>query len=202
MLEKISGWTNKKNWSRNLHNLIHKYAFTLGVATTMVELPVVFREKEVVMPWPVLPPSTWCQTIFSQTAGQPLLSGHKLKDEHLWRPMLQTFWCRFQAVFDHELFSSGFDYSLCIPIQIHGDEGRGKLKRAVFCSSIQPLLGVRGHSMLSRLLFSILPGEMYAGDSSLDILQDHMVQDLMDLYHNGFSDFASDVQGCCRKYDV
>ena len=62
-----------------------------------------------------------------------------------------------------------------LPFLYHGDEGRGRLRRAVLICSYQPLLFCSGHSFKSRLLASVFPGERYAcveGEETLEALHD------------------------------
>ncbi|CAE7241130.1 unnamed protein product, partial [Symbiodinium sp. CCMP2456] len=53
--------------------------------------------------------------------------------------------------------------SLSVPVLAHGDEGRGKLKR---------------HSLTTRMLFTVIPSELYWGDLTLQQLLGAMVDDL------------------------
>lgn len=68
----------------------------------------------------------------------------------------------------------------------HGDEGRGKIKRAIMIESFAPVLAPRNHSFCSRLLHSIVPGECYANDDTLSRLHDAMAIDLKALFWDGF----------------
>ena len=80
--------------------------------------------------------------------------------------------------------------SQVIPMYYHGDEGRGKLRRAVLVTSYVAGLPKRGHSFLSRYLAAVFPGERYAvgpdGVETLQALHEEVAKDLMDLYLNGF----------------
>ena len=191
VLRKMGSWTNKSNWSRNLHKLIYKFNMTLPVESMTLDLPVQWQNKHIMMPWPCLPFSSWMKTIFEKSFGQPLLAGHKLEHEAKWKCMFQTFWARFREASggSHQVFEDHAGrLEVCVPVFIHGDEGRGKLRRAVMATSVQPVLvagGHAGHSFNSRFLHHIMPGELYEGDSTLQILQEALVEDLQFLYTHG-----------------
>lgn len=165
---------------------------TLPVRIVHLDLPVKWRNEHVMMPWPTLPPSSWLECVFKKTSGQPLLGGNKLSQVERWTSMLRDFWVKFRAARGdgHKVFADhAGELQFCVPVMIHGDEGRGKLHRAVMATSVQPAIlpdGHAGHSFNSRLLHSIMPGELYEGDMTVQILQDALVEDLRDLYSNGF----------------
>ena len=122
---------------------------------------------------------------------EPILGGKTLGGEKAWRHMFQDFWSSFKAARGdgHEGFKDHpTQLDCCCPVMVHGDEGRGKLRRAVMAMSLQPMIvakGHGGHSFNSRFLHSILPGELYEGDMSLQILQDAVIADLQELYTHG-----------------
>ena len=192
LLSKMKSWPSQKNWSRNLHTLIYKFQMTLPVRMEHLDLPVLWRNEHVMMPWPTLPPHAWLDCIFKKTSGQPILAGHQLKDVAAWTGVFQDFWRKFKAARGdaHEVFTDhATQLGNCVPIMIHGDEGRGKLHRAVMATSVQPAIlpgGHAGHSFNSRMLHSIMPGELYEGDHTIDLLQDALVEDLRKLYTDGF----------------
>ena len=77
-----------------------------------------------------------------------VLGGHKLSGgEPAFRGMFARFWDRFRKGRpDLDLYSQPFDRSLCVPIALHGDEGRGKLKRPIMVLSLQPVISWRGEA--------------------------------------------------------
>ena len=162
---------------------------TLPVVLTDIDVPVIFRDKKTIMPWPILLPSSWLKVIFEMTNGQVLFAGHAVNDVARWKATFTDFWAKAGLTHgEHDVFvRHGGRLENCVPILLHGDEGRGKLRRAVMCTSFQPLLKVAGHTFLSRFLFSILPGELYCGDDSLETLHDALVGDLKDLYEHGMT---------------
>ena len=201
LLSTLKSWSSPSNWSRNLHKLIYKFNMTLPVQFEHVDLPVVWNNQHVIFPWPTLPFSSWLTAIFKRSHGEPILAGTKLKDDKVWRNTFNGFWNKFKEARGdgHQVFQDHLnDLEYCVPVAIHGDEGRGKLKRAVMASSIQPLIvpnGHAGHSFNTRYLHSILPGELYEGDTSLAVLQDVLVEDLKKLYNDGFT-----VSCCIHKF--
>lgn len=192
LLTKMKSWSCESNWSRNLHNLIFKFNMTLPVKMVKLDLPVRWKNKHVMMPWPSLPLSSWVECIFKKTRGEPLLAGKQLSEENAWKKMFQNFWNKFKGAkgASHRVFTDHAErLEFCCPIMLHGDEGRGKLHRAVMSTSVQPVLvehGHAGHSFNSRFLHSIMPGELYEGDHANALLQEALVEDLRDLYTNGF----------------
>lgn len=165
---------------------------TLPVKIVDLDLPVRWKNRSVMMPWPTLPMTSWMECIFKKTEGQPILGGLKLSQDKLWKTMFEDFWQKFRDSRgdSHEVFTDHRErLGCCIPCFLHGDEGRGKLHRAVMATSLQPVLvqdGHAGHSFNSRLLHSVMPGELYEGDHSVQILQDGLVDDLQKLYRDGF----------------
>ena len=77
-----------------------------------------------------------------------LLGGYRLDQEEAYRSMFTQFWDRFEFVRpDLDLYHrSDMDKAMCIPIALHGDEGRGKLRRPVMCIAFQPLISCKGPS--------------------------------------------------------
>ncbi|CAE7360385.1 unnamed protein product, partial [Symbiodinium natans] len=59
--------------------------------------------------------------------------------------------------------------------------------------SVQPIIGPKGpnyvntsgHSLTTRMLYSVIPSELYCGDLTLDTLLDDMVADLTRMYEDG-----------------
>ena len=148
---------SQKHVSRNLHRLIHGAGLTLPVQVDTVELPVRVlcgKPRIAKVQYPVLFPSAWARCIFS-TGGHMLLGGFSLDDQQGFRNMLTTFWDRFRYVRPElDLYNQPWDLSLAIPIAYHGDEGRGKLKRPIMITAVQPIVSHQGpdHTNLSGQL--------------------------------------------------
>ena len=155
-----------------------------------MDLPVKWQNRSVMLPWPSLPFSSWLKCIFAKTNGEAVLGGFHVNSTFAWEQMHVQFWSRYKEAFgnSHPVFSD-HEHQLrhCLPVMLHGDEGRGKLRRAVMCTSVQPVIRPldRAHSFCSRYLFALLPGEIYEADLSLSVLHDALVQDLIGLYQHG-----------------
>ena len=122
-----------------------------------------------------------------------LLNGFRLiADESSWRREMLSFWLLYKTVHpEHDIYSHPPSWlESTVPFAYHGDEGRGKLRRAVMILSCQPLLQTNcGHSFLSRLLLSIIPGERYAatldGDETIECLHRYIAEDFLNLFEKG-----------------
>ena len=190
LLRILGSWQDRSKWCRNLHRLIHRFGLMLSVTITSAPVPVsVGGTASRTLPWPTLRFSDWVRCVFRMTDGQPLLCGHSVENEAAWQGMLLDFWENARPAFSsHRVYQDKKNcLHLCVPIMLHGDEGRGKLRRCVMCQSVQPLLRVPGHTFSSRLLFAVFPGELYAGSSSVHMLQEHLTAGLAELYQNGIS---------------
>ena len=67
-----------------------------------------------------------------------ILGGCSL-DEVGYREMLRTFWTRYRHIRpDLDIYNHPeWDWSTCLPMAVHGDEGRGTLRRPIMipCAS-------------------------------------------------------------------
>ncbi|CAE7347924.1 unnamed protein product [Symbiodinium sp. CCMP2592] len=139
-----------KNECRALHRLMHRQGRTLPVRVSQVSTPVRIpgQRGKAKVNFPVLFLSSWCQQVFSDDAaaqGKMLLGGFSLHEEDKYRPMFAEFWSRFRFFRpDLDLYKQSFDRSLCLPVALHGDEGRGKLRRPLMIISYQPLISYKG----------------------------------------------------------
>ena len=139
---------NKGNECRNLHSFIHRNGKTLAVQVSTAPAKVmVLRGKPRVesVQFPVLYLSSWATRIFADSA-QILLGGHTLDNPSGFRGMFLEFWQRYRWVRPNlDIYKEdGADLSLRIPIGLHGDEGRGKLRRPLMVLSYQPMISYKG----------------------------------------------------------
>ncbi|CAL1170532.1 unnamed protein product, partial [Cladocopium goreaui] len=104
--------------------------------------------------------------------------------------MLGAFWQTYQATNPgHPVFSTPFDLKGCVPIFLHGDEGRGLARRPFMVLSWQTVISHHGpgvcndstHSFTTRFLFSAISASLYDGDRSLDDLLDEFATELIDI---------------------
>ena len=131
---------SKSNPSRHLHNYIAKKGRALPVQLTMVEAPIWVRKPCQVkrLDWPVLHLSSWLKTSMEEFGGFHFLGGKTLDNIEQVQCELATFWERY-AFLDTRPPPS--DPRVTIPIQVHGDEGRGQVKRPVMIIAFQAILG-------------------------------------------------------------
>lgn len=142
--------TYHRNACRNLHKFIHVKNKTMPVPITSVKIPLrartfALRKKTVVEPWPCVLPTDWAKLCLGDPVYQGffLLGGHTLKSLSKAESMLATFWSRYRFV-DSEVVPK--DVRRTIPIYLHGDEGRGLVKRPLLVISFQPAIGCEGDS--------------------------------------------------------
>ena len=104
--------------------------------------------------WPVLHLSEWfrvaCMEPFD---GFYFLGGHRLhEDLDSIKHMLRDFWGKHKY---HDNFGPPPNPELTIPFYIHGDEGRGQVKRPIKVVSFQPCISWMGgeyHNMKKPLM--------------------------------------------------
>lgn len=191
LLASIAEWRCPRHYHRNLHRLIIKFGLSLPVGIDCVTTPVKVRTQVADLPWPVLMLSSWLRLIFERTSGAMVLNGFNLEESDSWERELLSFWALFRKVQpNHPIYQKGPEvWARCIPFQYHGDEGRGKLRRSVLICSYAPALQWKGHSFLSRLLATVMPGERYActedGRETLEVLHAAMAADLIELFEDG-----------------
>ena len=144
---------NEKHACRNLHSLIHMSGKTLPIPVDSAQTPVLVLSGKIrieTVSYPILKLSQWAEYIFGK-GGQLLLGGRLLSDgpDPIGR-MFNRFWQRFRAIRpDLEIFEEGHDLRFLIPYGLHGDEGRGKLRRPIMCLSYQPLISYKGMGCLN-----------------------------------------------------
>ena len=173
MLRDMAGCGKHRNDSHacaNLHKLLHRSGHMLPVkfsfASTPVRLAVRGSSKKALVRFPLLKLSDWCHTIF-RNGGQFLLGGQTLDHATEFSHTLRLFWKRFKCVEPQLPFyeDPDNDWGYCIPVALHGDEGRGSGKKPVMVLSAQPLIVSKDMStsnlkgLLCLLLLSSFLGE-------------------------------------------
>ena len=140
---------NRSNLSRNLHAYIHKKDKTLPVPITSVMTPVKTRVSRrfatARRPWPVLHLSSWIKTGMEadQFAGFFLLNGFKLDNLVQAEDNLELFRDRYKSVDSN----TPPNPRRTLPFYVHGDEGRGQVKRPVLVISFQGLMSWDGNGV-------------------------------------------------------
>lgn len=147
-----------RNSSRILHSFVHRKGKTLPIPITSVDVPIKLSRKRKVItrPWPVLLLSDWIRTCCEdlQFGGFFFLGGLKLDMWEDVEHMLSTFWTRHLKI---EPDSQPRFPSQCIPIMLHGDEGRGQGKRPILVISYQAIIPWAGPDVVnSEKYFGVL----------------------------------------------
>lgn len=134
-----------RNHSRAMHRMIHREDKTLPVDISAVDVKVKVprRRKVLIKPWPVISLTSWARLCFENVNynGYFLLGGQTLDDWDSVQVMLGDFWDRFKHM-DSELVPT--HPAQTVPIYIHGDEGRGLVKRPLLIISYQPAMSWAG----------------------------------------------------------
>ena len=146
LLVKVAGcYRNQKTACRDLTRLIKRTPGTMlnlpiDVCRVQVKLRKPIRCLE--LWWPMIKMSEWCQ-YFIAKRPQLLLGGRTLDED--WMGPIRSFWDDYRVFCpDHPVFSTAFDLGTCIPYYVHGDEGRGHLKRPYMVLSWQCVIGHLG----------------------------------------------------------
>ena len=92
--------------------------------------------------FPVLLPSTWFSYMLA-IGGELILGGHNVNAEPDWRSMLSQFWKKFLKSSPY-VDLKGIPPEVAVPIAIHGDEGRGRVKRPIMILAWQPIISWLG----------------------------------------------------------
>ena len=147
MLFRLAGARkNRKNACRLLHHLVHRtpgMTVHIPVDTCLVRVrlrkPVRFRKSW----WPMLRMDSWVKW-FLANKPQLLLGGSTVSSGE-WRNTFTQFWSDYRrSCPNHPLFSTDFNLAGCIPFTIHGDEGRGQVKRPFMVLTWQPVISHLG----------------------------------------------------------
>ena len=132
-----------------LHRVIAKEKRKLDVKISRVPLWVRYSRKRLApafVHYPVLRMPDWVETIF-KNGGHFFLGGRSMD---MW-PQVQNellhFWSAYKKIdSDFPLYKDMPERKLgsCIPVAIHGDEGRGRLHNPVMVVALQTLLPLVG----------------------------------------------------------
>ena len=103
--------------------------------------------------WPVLSINKWVEYLLSHKP-QLLLAGHALNGN--WRGVFNMFWEKYQQIDpQHPIYQSDYDRSACVPYYIHGDEGRGHLRRPYMVISWQCVVAHHGVDVVNDTSFLV-----------------------------------------------
>ena len=136
-----------------MHRFIHVKNKTLPLTITMVDTPLrarafARRRKIVTEPWPCLRFTDWMKLTFGepQYNGFFFLAGHSLDRMSVAEGILERFWDRYKFV-DPVVMPK--DPKRTLPVYIHGDEGRGSVKRPIMIISVQPAISAKGEDTIN-----------------------------------------------------
>ena len=137
-----------KNACRNIHALV-KRTHGLAIPLSIDVCSIWVKQRKPVRvertTWPIIKLESWLDYMLGHQA-ELLLGGHCLGDLG-WRAMFARFWQLYQHVdATHRVFQdfTEAELSTCIPFMIHGDEGRGLVRRPYMVVSTQPVVGHKG----------------------------------------------------------
>ena len=145
-----------RNTARNLHVFVHKRNKSLNVKVAAVKTPIKsstrYKKREAM--WPVLHLSEWFRVACMEPYdGFYFLGGLRLhEDLDSIKHMLRDFWNKHKY---HDNFGPPPIPELTIPFYLHGDEGRGQVKRPILVVSFQPCISWMGgeyHNMKKTLM--------------------------------------------------
>ena len=158
-----SGRKRGGNAARDFHRWVHRNQRVFGVRISEITIPIRLRKrtkngpKKVTVcqsPHAVIFFSHWLQTIL-ESFPKFFLGGYGLFDSG-YEEMFSTFWENFEHCQpNHPIYhqKSPQERRRCIPIAVHGDEGRGLNKVPLLVVSFQIIIPSTGPSKLSQTQF-------------------------------------------------
>lgn len=153
LLSKMAKCSSKRvchNACRNLHSTISRFKKALPIKISYVSTTLRRsrkRKQEVPFQFPVLRTSDWLEYSLDN-GGHWILGGRDLEVWEEFSGELTAFWTRFRALApNHPYFnqSGPEDWAMTLPLALHGDEGRGKAKKACMVMSAQSMLPLHGN---------------------------------------------------------
>ena len=69
-------------------------------------------------------------------------------EQSAWRKMLSIFWTKFLKS-NPEVDLQGVNPEVAIPVCVHGDEGRGKVRRPIMVLAFQPMVSWLGPAVVN-----------------------------------------------------
>ena len=140
LLRIASAGRTKTNVDRNLRRCIHKAGVTMPVDFVLVPTTVQILKPKLRIDnvfWPTLSMKSWV-SVLAESCPQVLFGGFRLQESENWRKLFGWCWERFEGVDGgHPIYELGCDRTCCIPIMVHGDEGRGLRSQAFMVESWQ-----------------------------------------------------------------
>ena len=164
-VEKLARYTRSKtgragnNSARDFYRWVHRDKRALDVPISKLKVRVCIKQRrkqggkvmvEKKVDYPVIYLSSWVEKLM-MTYPQFFLGGHDLHKQDCWAPMLAEFWHRYEGVDpNHKVhLKSAEEKSRCIPMALHGDEGRGLAKTPLMVWSFQVIIPCSGPNNLN-----------------------------------------------------
>ena len=151
LLSKIGGaFKSRKNACDTIRRLVKRTpGVALNIPIEVCEVHVRLRKpiRALKVWWPLIRMDHWAQFLVREKP-QLLLGGKCVQDN--WRKTFTDFWNKYKQIHsDHPIFSETFDLGECVPYYIHGDEGRGQLRRPYLVISWQCLISHHGPQVVN-----------------------------------------------------
>ena len=148
-----------QNAARDLHGWAHRSKTALPVPITTTDIPVLQKRRnktgarkviQSVVSFPVLRLSNWFLTLMSMFP-KFFLGGFDISETDEYESMFAEFWRNYATCHpSHPVYEkSEEDQKRCIPIALHGDEGRSLAKVPLLVISYQVLIPYTGPNDLS-----------------------------------------------------
>lgn len=154
--------------------------------------------------------TNWLRYLVEYDQLEHIVGVQKLDD---MQPLLRTFWDRFQKLHPEHIIATRddpeFQHDMCLPVLLHGDEGRGLKKKQLMVLSIHGVIGkgsthsnanipdlddpsgplrlnMKGHTQLNHFLHSVLPISLYnETPENLYHILDLQAKELASLFEKG-----------------
>lgn len=147
------------NNARDFHRFVHREEKAFPVDISQVRLRIKTKKKnnagrlikkECMVDQPCIMLSSWMASIL-RDCPEFFLAGHTVEDPDA-EAMLDQFWQNYeQCESSHPIFESKTreERKRCIPVCVHGDEGRGLSKTPVLVISYQVVIPWNGETVLN-----------------------------------------------------
>lgn len=145
----------------NLHNLLAKTGKMLDVKISSIPLWIRYsrkRPQQALVNYPILRMNDWVDTIFRH-GGHFFLGGKPLDESMLFRQQLRDFWKNYRVVepeFPSFRTVPETEWETCVPLAVHGDEGRGKGKSPIMVVTVQVIMPLDGEKTNMKGILSKL----------------------------------------------
>lgn len=165
-LDKLARFRNSKsgkrghNAARDFHRWAHRNKKTFGVPLSEISIPLRIckrnksgakRIQHCESPHAVIHFTDWFATIL-QTHPSFFLAGFGIEDASKHEEVFSSFWEKFEACEPgHPVFheKTQDERKHCVPIAVHGDEGRGLGRQPILVISFQTVIPSTGPDCLS-----------------------------------------------------